>query len=452
MSTIDERFAQTHAGSARIAEAGRQSFPDGVTHDSRWITPFPIYMTGAEGAYKWDVDGNRYLDYVVGHGAVILGHSHPAIVDAVKQQMEKGTHLGGSTELEISWAKAIMGLVPCAERVRFVSSGTEATLMAFRLARAFTGKDKLLKFERHFHGWNDYAVVDETQAAPGVPAAAAGTVVVIKPEIEVVESTLRNDPDIAAVILEPTGALGSMFPLTPGFLRELREVTQRYGVVLIFDEVITGFRVSKGGAQLHYNVTPDMSTHAKIMAGGLPGGAVVGRADILDMIQHRDDSEWDTTRRVAHPGTFNANPLSASAGTTALGIIAEEPINERVDALTERLKSGLNHVLSQGETPGFAYNVCSNLFVAFGLEEELDQDGICITSHDELRQANDVKQMAHFRKALLNEGVDVQGGWSWRPTAAHSEADVDFTIEAFEKAIQAMRQEGALLSRESVSQ
>ena len=135
MSTIDERFAQTHAGSARIAEAGRQSFPDGVTHDSRWITPFPIYMTRAEGAYKWDVDGNRYVDYVVGHGAVILGHSHPAIVEAVKEQMEKGTHLGGSTELEISWAEAIMGLVPCAERLRFVSSGTEATLMAFRLAR-----------------------------------------------------------------------------------------------------------------------------------------------------------------------------------------------------------------------------------------------------------------------------------------------------------------------------
>ena len=274
---------------------------------------------------------------------------------------------------------------------------------------------------------------------------------VIKPEIEAVESTLKNDSDIAAVILEPTGALGSMLPLTPGFLRDLREVTRRHGLILIFDEVITGFRVSRGGAQFHYGVTPDMSTHAKIMAGGLPGGAVVGRADILDMIQHREDSEWDTTRRVAHPGTFNANPLSASAGTTALGIIAEEPINDRVDALTERLKSGMNDVLSQGETSGFAYNVCSNLFVAFGLEEELDQDGICITSHDELRQANDVKQMAHFRKALLNEGIDVQGGWSWRPTAAHTEADVDFTIEAFAKAIHAMRQEGVLVGRESVS-
>ncbi len=449
MLTIDERFTQGRAGSARLAEAGQQSFPDGVTHDSRWITPFPVYMARAEGAYKWDIDGNRYVDYVVGHGAVILGHSYPAIVDAVKKQMENGTHLGGSTELEIRWAEAIMGLVPCAERVRFVSSGTEATLMAFRLARAFTGRDKLVKFERHFHGWNDYAVVDETQAAPGVPAGAAESVMVIKPEIAQVESILEKDPDIAALILEPTGALGSMFPLSPSFLRELCELTRRHGVILIFDEVITGFRVSRGGAQLHYNVTPDMSTHAKIMAGGLPGGAVVGRADILDMIQHREDPEWDTTRRVAHPGTFNANPLSASAGTTALGIIAKQPINDRVDALTERLKLGINDVLSRGDG-GFAYNVCSNLFVAFGLEEELDQDGICVTPHDQLQEANDVKVMSHFRKALLNEGVDVQGGWSWRPTAAHTEADIDFTIEAFDQSVNAMRREGALLSSSGV--
>jgi glutamate-1-semialdehyde 2,1-aminomutase len=194
-----------------------------------------------------------------------------------------------------------------------------------------------------------------------------------------------------------------------------------------------------------------MSTHAKIMAGGLPGGAVVGRAEILDMIQHRGDSEWDLTRRVAHPGTFNANPLSASAGITALGIIAAEPVNDRVDALTERLKTGLNGVLSQGETSGFAYNVCSNLFVALGLEEELDPDGICVNSHDSLREANDPQRMAHLRKALLNEGVDVQGGWSWRPSAAHTEADVDFTVAAFDRALHAMRQEGALAGRESVS-
>jgi len=451
MLTIDDRFTQDHPGSARIAVAGRQSFPDGVTHDSRWITPFPVYMSQAEGAYKWDVDGKRYVDYVVGHGAVILGHSHPAIVDAVKKQMEKGTHLGGSTELEIRWAEAIRGLVPCAERVRFVSSGTEATLMAFRLARAFTGKDKLLKFERHFHGWNDYAVVDETQRGPGVPAGTAGSVMVVKPEIAQVEEILGKDSDIAALILEPTGALGSMFPLKPSLLRELREVTRRHGVILIFDEVITGFRVSRGGAQLHYGVTPDMSTHAKIMAGGLPGGAVVGRADILDMIQHREDSEWDTTRRVAHPGTFNANPLSASAGTTALEILSSEPINDRADALAERLKLGIDDVLSRDEG-GFAYNVCSNLFVAFGLEADFDEDGICATPHDQLKEANDVKVMSHFRKALLNEGVDVQGGWSWRSTAAHTEDDIDFTIEAFDKAVHAMRAEGALLGSRPVVQ
>ena len=442
MASIDERFYELHPKSGQLSERARQIFPDGVTHDVRWITPFPLYMTHAKGPHKWDVDGNRYVDYVIGHGALILGHGRPEVVEAVTKQMNAGTHLGGSTELEIRWGEAIQRLVPCAEKVRFVASGTEASLMALRLARAYTGRDKLLKFESHFHGWHDYVILGEGRGIAGVPQATASTVVVVKPDIRAVEEILERDKDIAAVILEPTGAHGGLLPVTPQFVRELREVTQRHGVVLIFDEVVTGFRVSKGGAQLRLGVTPDLSTHAKVLAGGLPGGAVVGKADILDMIQHRKDPEWDATRRVAHPGTFNANPISAVAGATALHIIDEEPINDRAEALALRLREGLRDSLMRMEVPGLCYGVASIIFIAFGVQGEMDDEGVCTVSHDELRQGTDPKVIAAFRKALINEGIDTQGGRIWRLASAHTEEDVDYTIEAFERAVAAMRKEG----------
>ena len=183
MKSVDERYYDDHPGSLRLAGGGRRAFPDGATHDSRWITPFPIYMTRSEGAHKWDVDGNRYVDYVVGHGAILLGHSHPAIVEAVREQMGRGTHVGGATELEIRWAEIVNKLVPCSEKVRFHSSGTEADLMAFRLVRAYTGRDKILKFHHHFHGWSDYVVLSPEGEAAGVPQGMAETVVQVAPEI-----------------------------------------------------------------------------------------------------------------------------------------------------------------------------------------------------------------------------------------------------------------------------
>ena len=446
MKSVDERYYDDHPGSLRLAGGGRRAFPDGATHDSRWITPFPIYMTRSEGAHKWDVDGNRYVDYVVGHGAILLGHSHPAIVEAVREQMGRGTHVGGATELEIRWAEIVNKLVPCSEKVRFHSSGTEADLMAFRLVRAYTGRDKILKFHHHFHGWSDYVVLSPEGEAAGVPQGMAETVVQVAPEIGEVERALDREPEIAAVILEPTGAFGGMLPVTPGFLRQLRDVTLRAGVLLIFDEVITGFRTSLGGVQGRYEVTPDLSTHAKILAGGLPGAAVVGKAEILDMIQHRGDPEWDARRRVAHPGTFNANPLSAVAGATCLEILDREPVNERVEAMTERLKSGLNGVLAGLGIPGFAYGLASGVFVALGVEGEWDEENGCTVPDATLNASKDPARAGALRKALLNEGVDIQGGWSWRLTAAHTEEDVDFSVEAYEKALRALLREGWAVS------
>ena len=204
-TAIEEKFIEMHPKSAeRYAEA-REVFPDGVTHDARRLRPFPIYFTHGEGAAKWDVDGNRVLDYFAGHGALILGHSHPDIVQAVTEQMAKATHLSGSGDLEVQWGQRVKSLIPSAERVRFNSSGTEATMMAIKMARAYTGKSKIIKFEEHFHGWHDYVVIGGSDAG-GVPQEARDTVMILPPnDIGMVEEAIR-DNDVAAVILEPTGA------------------------------------------------------------------------------------------------------------------------------------------------------------------------------------------------------------------------------------------------------
>ena len=300
MDTILEEYIQKHPGSASLYEEARGHFPGGVTHDTRYLLPFPLYVTHASGPLKRDVDGNEYVDYVCGHGALILGHSHPAITTAVSEQLSRGSHLGASTEEEIRWARAIKALMPSVEKVRFHSSGTEATLMAMRMARAYTGKSVVIRFQEHFHGWHDYVVTRGDVPTPGVPETTARSMIVLPAEdISAVEHALVQDGDVAAVILEPTGAHMGQLPLAPRFLEELREVTRRHGVLLIMDEVVTGFRVAPGGAQGRFGIDPDLTTMAKIVAGGLPGGALGGQAEIMDMIAFRDDPEWDCSRRIA---------------------------------------------------------------------------------------------------------------------------------------------------------
>ena len=313
-----------------------------MTHDTRYLTPFPLYMTHGSGPLKWDVDGNEYVDYVSGHGALILGHSHPEIAAAVTRQITRGTHLGANTEEEMRWARAIKRLMPSVEKIRFHSSGTEATLMALRLARAYTSRDKVVKFREHFHGWQDYMVTTGDRPVPGVPEATSSSVIVLPSDISTVERTLANDGDVAAVILEPMGAhFGQMPLMVPGFLEELREVTRRHGVLLIMDEVVTGFRVAPGGAQGRFGIDPDLTTMAKIVAGGLPGGVVGGKADIIDMIAHRDDPEWDSRRRVSHTRHLQRqSPVGGPRAPTCLEMIASQPINERADAMAAPAEDG----------------------------------------------------------------------------------------------------------------
>ena len=444
MATIVERYHEKFRKSGELFEQGSNLIPGGG-HQSRTGYPYPVYVDHAQGALKWDVDGNELVDYVIGYGALILGHGHPKITEAVSRRMERGTHMGTATPLELRWAELVKGLIPSAERVRFTASGTESTLLALRLARAYTGRKKVMKFREHFHGWHDYVSLESgINTTNGIPEETLSTVVVVDPDISTVEQLLLNDRDIAAVILEPTGGHWGQFPLpNPGFLQDLREVTTRHGVAMIMDEVITGFRMSRGGAQERFQVTPDLTTMAKIVAGGLPGGAVAGRAEVMDLLASDDSS-----RRIAHPGTYNGNPLSATAGIACLELVANEPINERADAMAERLKEGMREALAMTEVPGHVHGIASIVHVALGVECECGGD-ICTLPHSEIARATGGQGdygglSAPLKLAMLNEGVDMMGGIGFMVSSAHREEDIDRTAESFERALTSLRAEGLI--------
>ena len=442
MPTILEQYIATHPGSAERYREAVGIFPGGVTHDNRYAEPFPLYITHGQGPRKWDVDGHEYIDYVSGHGALILGHSHPAIADAVAEQIRRGTHLGACTDEEVRWARAIMNLMPAVERVRFHSSGTEATLMAMRLARAYTGRNKVIKLQDHFHGWHDYAMAGSDRPAPGIPAESWGSMVIVPAgDLNAVEQAMERDADIAAIILEPTGAHYGQLPFdVPTYLAGLRALCDQHGVALIFDEVVTGFRASSGGAQARYGITPDLTTMAKIVAGALPGGAVGGKADIVDMIAQRGDPEWDNTERVYHPGTFNGNPLSAVAGATCLEMIAAEPINERADAMAARLKAGLNEVFTRMEVNGHAYGVASMIHFTLAdgdFDHEFGPD-----VNRRIKAAAGSAAVTGIKRALQNHGIDIMGRDAFLVSATHNEADIDATLAAFEATLAEVRAEG----------
>ncbi len=443
MKTIEDVYIEKHPKSQEFYEESARTFPGGVTHDTRYVLPFPIYMSRGEGPRKWDVDGNEYIGYIMGHGSLILGHLHPEIVKAVKDQMGRGTHLGANTEQELRWARAVMKLVPSVERIRFHSSGTEATLMAIRLARGFTGRNRILKFEDHFHGWHDYVVWKEGErSSTGIPEAAAQSMITLPVgDIVLVEEQLEKDRDIAAVILEPTGASMGRYPVMPGFLTQLREVTEKYGVLLIFDEVVTGFRVSAGGAQGRFGIKPDLTAFAKILGGGLPGGAVGGREDIMEQISFTDSAGRELKKRISHPGTYNANPLSASAGARCLELISSEPVNEKADAAGARLKAGINQVFKKSGTDGFAYGFSSVIRIAFGLRCDGDTD-FCTLPHDRIKKSFSAPRSQAFKRGMVNAGVDTMSGNLFIVSATHGDREVDETVAAFEKVLEQMKREG----------
>lgn len=433
---IEDRYHELHPKSAQLFERARLNFPKGVTHEARNMAPFPIYMTRGQGSHKWDVDGNEYVEYNTGHGSMILGQAHPAIVAAVQERMALGTHLSASSELEIRWADLVKQLIPCAEKVRFTSSGTEAVMMAFRMARAYTGRTKVLKFFDHFHGWSDYANAGNVKSMDGIPKETLSTMIVLGlpnngrgGDLDAVEKAIVGSSDVAAVIIESTGAHMGSTPVHPDFLHGLREVTARHGIVFIMDEVVTGFRASKGGAQELFGVTPDLCALAKILGGGLPGGAVAGKADIINVIERE---------QMLHQGTFNANPLSASAGITALELVATGDVNEKADAAGAKLKAGLNEVFTRIEVPGHSYGIGSMVHTRIGIEAGVDQWGII--RGQSTGAAISAEADHQLKMAMLNNGVDTPR--RFLTMAVHTDDDIAQTVEAFEKSLQEVRELG----------
>lgn len=452
----NEGRARPHERSHELYERALKVFPSGVTHDNRYFGSVePVYVTRAQGSRKWDVDGNEYIDYWMGHGALLLGHGHPAIVEAVEKQMPLGTHYGAAHPLEIEWGELIQSIVPSAERIKFTGSGTEATMMAVRLARACTERQKFLKFQGHFHGWSDamtagFQAPFDVPSSVGVAESTLEGVIVAPTDLQEVERIFAEQgDDIACVILEPTGASYGTIPLPEGFLQGLREITTRYGALLVFDEIVTGFRYTPGGVQAMTGVIPDLTTLAKIVAGGLPGGAVVGRADAMSSLEFRPgDPAWNRYRRINHPGTFNANPLSAAAGVAMLKIAATGEPQQRIDTMGRSLIIEMNRAITQlGLEGSCVYGDGPIFHVLLGRGARVSPDGTLIRSSADtltLRQANKPEIKAALQSGMMRRGVDLMSGHAGILATAHTQADLDITVGAFYETLKEMRDSGIL--------
>ena len=452
MPGIDEAFCNHFPRSRQLAEKASHVIPRRVTHDARHMLPFPIYISHAVGPRKWDVDGNEYVDYAGGHGSLLLGHAHPKLLAAASEQLAKGTHLGASHELEIRWAQLITALVPCAQKVEFTMSGTEAVMLALRIARAYTGRRLIVKLAHHFHGWYDgvyCALGPEGHAAASLglpPAALQDTVVLAQNDARALQAQLERR-EVAAVILEPSGARAGRFPADRAYLQALREVTAATGTLLIFDEVITGFRYSPGGAQEYYGITPDLCTLGKIVGGGLPAGAVAGKAEVMAVMEFGSANPY-AKGRVSHTGTYNANPVTAAAGIAMLSEVATGWPTRQAAAAAAELRQALNRVLDSEGISGCVYgesSVChlhlappahcppvlpnGNIPADFPIASLLEGD----------------KVLPALRKALLLEGVDILSEHLW-VSAVHGEEEISWTAEAFTRALAWLREEG-LVSR-----
>ena len=436
-------LAQTPT-SAVLAKEARMKMPSGISHDGWEMRPHQIYVDRADGARKWDVDGNEYVDYFGGHGSLVLGHNHPKVRAAIEEQLASSTHYGACHKLGLRWAQLVIDMVPCAEKVRFTGSGTEATMMSVRIARAMTGRSKLLRFTGHFHGWNDHMTSGYNNHFDASPTA--GVVAGIADELllcdvndeELLGRIFEDHRDIAAVILEPTGSHYGRIPLRDSFLHLLRKLCDESGTILIFDEVVTGFRVSPGGAQAVLGVTPDLTCLGKALGGGLPCGGVAGRADIMDALDVEVTARLGA-ERIQHTGTFNANPLSASAGVAALDLIANTDVCDRANAYGEKMRNGFRAVLQEEQVHWPVYGEYSTFHVFPENTRSFDPADAGETIMDAAPRADVTRRL---RLGMLVHGVDMNGQIWGFTSGAHGEYELDKTVDAFAKTIRALKREG----------
>jgi glutamate-1-semialdehyde 2,1-aminomutase len=421
---------------ALFAEA-QQYIPGGVNSPVRAFKSVgidPVFIEKGEGAYIWDVDGNRYIDYVGSWGPLILGHRHPAVIEALHNYLNYGTSYGAPTDLETELAKMVCEAVPSVEMIRMVNSGTEATMSALRLARGYTKRDKIVKFEGCYHGHADFLLIKAGSGAlthgvpnsPGVPASiAANTITAPYNDLDTLKQIFEQDGrDIAAVIIEPVAGNMGVVPPQPGYLTGLRELTKQYGILLIFDEVMTGFRVAAGCAQSYYNINPDLTCFGKIIGGGLPVGAYGGKREIMQHVSPAGP--------IYQAGTLSGNPLAMTAGIATFKELAKPNTYEELERKSGKLASGMAQAAADAGVPVSQNRVASMICTFFTAEKVVDFKTAC---------SSDTKKFAQFFRVMLDEGIYMAPSQfeATFMSTAHTDEDIEFTIAAASKAFEKIK-------------
>lgn len=434
-------YRQRTYTSAGFWEEAVKVIPGGVTANVKYFNPYPLFMRKAAGSKLYDVDGNEYIDYCLCYGPLILGHGHPTVVEAIKRQLYEGgtTIYGTPHELEVKMAKKIKSLVPCAEMVRFSNSGLEATLHAIRVARAYTKKEKIAKFEGHYHGAHDYVTVSiappldlaGSDHAPTAVSNSAGlpnfilenTVVLPFNDLPAVERLVKKHKnELAAIILEPVAR--GFLPADKEFLKGLRDLTEENNIVLIFDEVMTGFRLGLGGAQEYFGVTPDMVALGKIVGGGLPAGIFAGKAEIMQVASPVGAKL--PYERLFHSGTFNGCPVVLAAGLATIEVLEKTGTYKHIDGVAEEVKKCMNDVFQDYKIAAQAIGVSSMFQCLFTSQKR-------IRNYRDTAKA-DAQKRVNFDLELINNGVYVRPGKPFYTSLAHTKTDLEKTFEAVKEA------------------
>jgi glutamate-1-semialdehyde 2,1-aminomutase len=407
--------------------------PAGVQSNVRVFAPYPLFASNAKDARLFDVDGNEYIDFCMGYGAIFLGHAHPRVCEAVREQVAKGSIYGTSHELEIKLAQKVVDMVPCADMVRFCNSGTEALMHAVRIARAYTRRNKIVKFEGHYHGFWDSLYVgvkspfDKPMSAGITTGATRDTIVLPFNNIEIVEKVIKQY-ELAAIVLEPVmGSGGSGIAADLDFLKALRELTLENGIVLIFDEVITGFRFAPGGAQEFFGVIPDMACLGKILGGGYPVGAIAGKREIMEIIDttRQNVQRWECA---SHGGTFCGNPITMVAGLATLEEIAkaEGRLNNYVIRLADKARKELNECFERCRVKAQAIGVGPALGIYF-TDQKIKDARALMTADEKMRVMHNTWLIAH--------GIWHPNMHSWHISTAHTEEDIEALVRETEEFI-----------------
>lgn len=423
--------------SSELFNKACQFIPGGVNSPVRafkGVGGDPVFFTRGKGPYLWDEDGKRYIDYVGSWGPMLLGHAHTDVIDAVKAAVDNGLGFGAPTRIETEMAELVCSLVPSIKKLRMVNSGTEATMSAIRLARGFTGRDKIVKFEGCYHGHSDSLLVKAGSGAltlgvptsPGVPAdVAALTLALEYNNIEQIELLFdKMGAEIAGIIVEPVAGNMNCVPPVPGFLQGLRKLCDDHGSVLIFDEVMTGFRVALGGAQAHYKVTPDLTTLGKVIGGGMPVGAFGGRADIMDLIAPDGP--------VYQAGTLSGNPVAMSAGRVMLNAIQQSGFYDRLTKSTLSLTQGLQALAGEAGIPLATHSV-GGMFGIFFTEDKP------VTRFSQVTASN-VDRFRKFFHGMLDGGIYLapsafEAGFL---SSAHGQNEIDTTLDVARRVMQSL--------------